>query len=547
MPKLFISYRRKSWGFTHRLADELRARLDAEIFVDVDNVDQADFELSIVNHLRKSDAVLLVVSETTFADRIHRDDDWVRREIREAIQLNIPLVLVCVEGLLPPAGLPDDIKDLARMQGVNFYPDYFTPAVEKLTDFVTRIAPVTRKTAAAPAVPPASTPAERLISGNATLDEVATLMEQEDFGKAIFLLETLRNTGFKSRFIKIDELLQTATQHQQTAERLRQAKLEYDEIAPVAKSRITRAQGLAAFEQWCAEYPDLADMLDAEKLRDLLSKPTAPAVIQRRSSLDLLPTPFEWITIPAGQVTLVSEKVWAKNYVPEGKSQTFSVAQFAIARYPLTNAQYRPFIEAGGYDNQQWWTAAGWEARGKGWEWDGEWKETGNPWTQPRFWMDATSNGDEQPVVGVSWYEAVAYCNWLSAATGESIRLPSEQEWQRAAQGDDGRDYPWGKKWDASRCNNNVDGKGIGRTTPVRQYQGKGDSPFGVVDMAGNVWEWCATAYESGSNDVNGTDVRVLRGGSWFITNTERFRCVVRDWVNPHGRVNGWGFRLALS
>src|SRR5262245_19419160 len=118
MSKLFISYRRESWGFTHRLADDLRERLDAEVFVDMDSIDQADFEASIVNHLRNSNAVLLIVSETTFADRIHRDDDWVRREIRETLEHNIPLTLVCVDGLLPPSGLPDDIKDVARMRGV---------------------------------------------------------------------------------------------------------------------------------------------------------------------------------------------------------------------------------------------------------------------------------------------------------------------------------------------------------------------------------------------------------------------------------------------
>ena len=111
---------------------------DKYVFVDADSIDQADFEHAIVTHLHSSDAVLLVVSETTFADRIHRDDDWVRREIREALTLGLPLVLVCVEGLLPPSGLPEDIKDVTRKQGVNFYPEYFTPAVEKLTDFVTR-------------------------------------------------------------------------------------------------------------------------------------------------------------------------------------------------------------------------------------------------------------------------------------------------------------------------------------------------------------------------------------------------------------------------
>ena len=107
--------------------------------------------------------------------------------------------------------------------------------------------------------------------------------------------------------------------------------------------------------------------------------------------------------------------------------------------------------------------------------------------------------------------------------------------------------YPWGNAWDAGRCNNNVDGKGIGRTTPVQQYEGKGDSPFGVVDMAGNVWEWCSTSYNTGRDDLDGTDLRVLRGGSWDLTLTGIFRCVFRSWGLPGGRLNYRGFRLALS
>lgn len=139
MPKLFISYHRKSGVFTHRLADELCYRLDADIFVDLTGVDEADFEHSILRHLHESDAVLLVISEHTFEDPIHKDDDWVRREIREAITLNKPLLLICVEGRLPPPGLPEDIKAVALMQHINFYPAYFAAAVDRLAEFVVKL------------------------------------------------------------------------------------------------------------------------------------------------------------------------------------------------------------------------------------------------------------------------------------------------------------------------------------------------------------------------------------------------------------------------
>jgi formylglycine-generating enzyme required for sulfatase activity len=226
------------------------------------------------------------------------------------------------------------------------------------------------------------------------------------------------------------------------------------------------------------------------------------------TSLSLLPAPFDWIEIPK------------KGY--------------RIAKYPITNAQFRKFIEAGGYTNQQWWTAAGWKQREK------------DNWAEPRYWNDAKWNGDTHPVVGVSWYESVAFCLWLSETTGEKIMLPTEDQWQYAAQGDDGRVYPWGKQWDAIRCNNNVDSKGIGKTTPVRQYEGKGDSPFGVVDMAGNVWEWCLTDYTNKTHDINNNaTLRVLRGGLWFDSNTGFFRCDYRGRYDPVIRHYFWGFRLS--
>jgi formylglycine-generating enzyme required for sulfatase activity len=93
-----------------------------------------------------------------------------------------------------------------------------------------------------------------------------------------------------------------------------------------------------------------------------------------------------------------------------------------------------------------------------------------------------------------------------------------------------------------------VQGKGIGKTTSVRQYEGKGDSPFGVVDMAGNVWEWCLTDYNNKTNDRNSSATnRVLRGGSWGYVNAGNFRCDVRSGYFPHLRGFNLGFRVSRS
>jgi formylglycine-generating enzyme required for sulfatase activity len=235
-----------------------------------------------------------------------------------------------------------------------------------------------------------------------------------------------------------------------------------------------------------------------------------PAITKKPTSLGLMPQPFAWIEIPN------------KGY--------------NMAKYPLTNLQFAKFIEAGGYKEQKWWTKEGWAQHEQ------------DKWTEPRYWQDIQRNQLEQPVVGVSWYEAVAFCLWLSDATGEKIILPTEEQWQYAAQGDDGRDYPWGNQWDTSRCNNNVEVKGIAKTSPVGRYEGQGDSPFGVVDMAGNVWEWCLTDYEKKTNDINSNaKFRALHGGSWLDNYLDFFRCDFRSDRSPLSRVNIFGFRLCRT
>ncbi|MCC6615370.1 MAG: toll/interleukin-1 receptor domain-containing protein [Anaerolineae bacterium] len=124
--KLFISYPSESWNFAQRLAENLAVQLDDEIFIDYRSIDQADFERAILEHLRASNAVILVVTEYTFAD-IHRDTDWVRLEIRTALDHKIPIVLVRENGLLPPKDLPDDVRNVGRSQGIPFYREFSTP------------------------------------------------------------------------------------------------------------------------------------------------------------------------------------------------------------------------------------------------------------------------------------------------------------------------------------------------------------------------------------------------------------------------------------
>jgi formylglycine-generating enzyme required for sulfatase activity len=225
----------------------------------------------------------------------------------------------------------------------------------------------------------------------------------------------------------------------------------------------------------------------------------------------------------------------------------FDVANFQIAKYPITTAQYYQFIDAGGYENKEWWTDEGWYAKQKGWVLEPKnksWYVTDDPWIEPFWWNKDNWNLADQPIIGVSWHEAIAYCYWLTSITDEIISLPTEQQWQRAAQGDDNRIYPWGNDWDADYCNNNVQGENNTNTSSVRQYEGNGDSPFGVVDMSGNVWEWCSTAFDTGTTITDTSKLRILRGGSHANMNIGSFCCEFRHRLAPYYRNPNLGFRI---
>lgn len=217
--------------------------------------------------------------------------------------------------------------------------------------------------------------------------------------------------------------------------------------------------------------------------------------------------PMDMVKVPAGLFLAGEEKT--REIIDHG---------YWIDKYPVTNEKYRAFVSAGGYNNQVYWSPEGWT-----------WK-TKNNITGPEYWNDAKWNKGDHPVVGVSYYEAEAYAKWAGK------RLPTEQEWEKAARGEDGRQYPWGAEFDKAYCNSSE--SGLEHTTPVTQYP-NGVSPYGCYDMAGNVWEWCVDWY-----DEEQQDLRVRRGGSWLdLLGT--LRASTRNWLHAGHRSINVGFRLA--
>jgi formylglycine-generating enzyme required for sulfatase activity len=212
-------------------------------------------------------------------------------------------------------------------------------------------------------------------------------------------------------------------------------------------------------------------------------------------------TGIELIRIPAGP--FLYGKDLRKIELPE----------FWIGRYPVTNAQYKRFLDANPRHRVPYY--------------DVDWAKPFN-WDQKR--RAYPSNKADHPVLLVSWDNAKAFCDWAGLA------LPTEEQWEKAARGTNGRDWPWGNEWAENRANSSE--AGIRGTTPVGKYSPQGDSPYGCADMAGNVWEWTDSWYDDSRRG------RVLRGGSWFYD--LRFaRVSIRLNYTPGNAIFNIGFRVA--
>ncbi len=269
----------------------------------------------------------------------------------------------------------------------------------------------------------------------------------------------------------------------------------------------------------------------------------------------------EMVLVPAGEFSMGSDadeldrlKASRESFGDEIPRHRVHLDAFYIDKYEVTNARFQQFVQAIGHRTQA-------ESEGWGYVFTGEKSEQvkGANWRAPRGPWSSIAGLEQHPVVQVSQDDAKAYCSWAGK------RLPTEVEWEKAARGTDGRSYPWGNQFDgrlANFCDTNCEYKwkdsaandGYRYTAPVGSYEG-GKSPYGVYDLAGNVWEWVADWYDanyyqnSPARNPQGPasgDQAVLRGGGWYdlaldVRAPNRFRRA------PADRDGLIGFRCAKT
>jgi formylglycine-generating enzyme required for sulfatase activity/tRNA A-37 threonylcarbamoyl transferase component Bud32 len=246
----------------------------------------------------------------------------------------------------------------------------------------------------------------------------------------------------------------------------------------------------------------------------------------------------ELIYIPAGDFTMGSDDPRLKNACRP--QHTVDLGAYCIGRLPVTNVDYQRFIEHNPehpvpYSPMRYAQRYNWDRQAR---------------TFPR-------GLDAHPVILVTWKEARAYCHWLSDVTGYQCRLPTEAEWEKAARWDiaagQARLYPWGNAFDENRCNVDAHGALRLKSSPVGKFSPLGDSPSGLADMAGNVWEWTSSLYQSypycfddGREEPDNDGKRVVRGGA-YDQGPLLARSAWRDGVQADRQAPNIGFRVACD
>lgn len=354
---------------------------------------------------------------------------------------------------------------------------------------------------------------------------VTECMNNDRLDDARVLLQTGIERGYQNQFrtVSLTNLLEKVNNELREKEKHAELEEEYRDIVILVRGgTITFSEGCQAFREFRRRNPQFED---TEKIGTLCgdSKEDNETEIPNigdpflfSDSKPLLYPPSKRLELPFLEWCPIEPSA--------------SVSAFMMSKYPVTNELFMLFwTDKNGYRQSKWWEYSVFAQ---------DWFEK-MPKARAPHWAHK-----ERPRERVSWFEAMAFTFWLSDYLGRKVSLPSQAQWRRSAQGDDKRIYPWGDVFDKGKCNTRDSNFFI--TTPVMRYP-DGKSPFGVMDLSGNVWEWCLNSPDNlNALDITTASKRIIMGGSW-ATRPHHARIDYSYAVHCETFNNAIGFRVAMS
>ena len=576
--KIFVSYARVDKPYCIRIIETLHAH---DVWYDQRLYAGQDWWKEILRRLDWCDVFIYLLSPDSVASL------YCRRELEIALRLKRDVIPVLINR---ETVLPENMKE---WQYVDLC-DSLT--VENIAQLLNAILLVERqRNAKAPTLSATRDAAESspasIVNPAELISNAVRALERGDYDNAILLLKQAKVSGYQSRFVPLDKLLRIAESAVDERSGNREAQREYQHIVALFAFESTRdlaCEALAEFRQEFGDYdpqglhrlcesnqsvresagpgrrssvsPRGVNRQSASRHVDALtrqaSQPKAIAAgsqtVNKRQTQQKLPSTvsrkraevdaikngnqigdddaslgdsevlpmLQWCEIPHGTIT-ISSIVGADEDFGE---KTEQVDNFVMCKYPVTNAQFAIFERAAdGYRNPRWW----------------DFSDHARRWFNLRKGTaESGFSGDARPRENVNWYEAMAFANWLANMLGMKITLPTIAQWQRAAKGDDDRYFPWGDEYHEENCNTLE--TGLKTTTLVDRYQ-KGVSPYGVYDMAGNVWEWTLNTAAAAEN---GRDFRRAVAGGSYVSPCDRAQSSFRYYLDPRVRYSSIGIRL---
>ena len=501
---IFISYARIDRSFCILFVDKLGAY---EIWLDKRLYAGVHWWKEILRRIEWSNIFIYLLSPESVNSK------YCRQELKIALRLKKPVIPILIQpGVIIPPEL-DEMHYIDMTEG--FTVDNITDLLNSIVEVSKRVPRKKRRTQATTSniIQKLEKISSPLVDDRALISEGANALHNSEFDRAIMLFEQAIAKEQSAGHINVERLLEEAKIGLAKQTQKRKIEQEFNQIVALLNYPETKEVALDALESFANENHDHqeAQALIYEYQSHFSQNGTHPTF-----TLPLL----EWCSVTGGTVQL--DRVGGPNI-----NETEYVPDFRMSKFPVTNEQFNEFTkDPNGYENDEWW-----EFSDQAYEW-----HITHPTPLPSKY-----GGNEKPRETINWYEAMAFCHWLSSKLGYAVTLPRFVQWQRAVQGDSNRTFPWGDDFEEDRCNTRE--SELRMTTDVNRYP-NGISPFEIYDLVGNTWEWCLDTEEPKKEDEDCK--RGVIGGS-YVSTIDKAQVSFRYYLHPESRYSSIGLRLVTK